>query len=164
MSVVLSTGYAARSMLGGESFVDLFRDGVIELRGGPQPQSADAAVSNATTPLLGRITRDGLNWTPGAPTGGLRWFAADRFVIKEPSHRWVIKATGTGTVTWMRLLPNAGDDNLASQTAPRIIGGVGLIDSEDDAQLWLPTVLFTPTTEIEVQHFWFAIPPIPTGD
>ena len=35
MSVVLSTGYAARSMLGGESFVDLFRDGVIELRGGP---------------------------------------------------------------------------------------------------------------------------------
>lgn len=157
MGTEVSTGYAARVALGPESFDSVFRDGCIELRSGPQPLSADAAVSGV---LLARITRDGGAWTAGDPTNGLRFQRAGRYVAKDPAHRWRLVGVAAGTVGWMRLLPNPPDPGTTSYTAPRVDGTVGLVDSLGDVQFWLPTLSISSGTEIEITQFWYAVPPL----
>lgn len=157
MGTEVSTGYAARGALGPEAFDTIFRDGCIELRSGPQPLNADAAPSGT---LLARITRDGGAWTAGNPANGLRFQRAGRYVSKDPAHRWRLTGIASGTVGWMRLLPNAPDPGTLSFDAPRIDGTVGLVDTTGDVQFWLPTLAITPSTHIEITQFWYAVPPL----
>lgn len=157
MSVKLSTGYAASTALGAKAFAETFMDGCIEVRSGTQPASADEPVTGT---LLARITRDGGAWVAGSSANGLRWTADGRFVMKDPAHTWVLKGSATGTAGWLRVLPNLADSGVFSTTAERIDGTIDLIDAATDAQLWLPSLSFTPSTEIVIQQFWYAIPPL----
>lgn len=157
MGTEVSTGYAERVALGPESFESAFRDGCIELRSGPQPLTADAAPSGT---LLARITRDGGAWTAGDPANGLRFQRAGRYVTKDPAHRWRLVGLASGTIGWMRLLPNAPDPGTTSFTALRVDGTVGLVDSTGDVQFWLPSLSVSSSTEIEITQFWYAVPPL----
>lgn len=157
MAVNVSTGYA-RMILSGASdtFASIFQDGCMEIRTGPQPASADAAV---TGDLIGRITRDGAAWVAGSPTGGLRFTAADRYMSKDPSHVWELIGLGTGNAGWVRLIGNAYDDGLDSLILPRIDGAVGTV-GVGDIQLFLPSIGITPATEIEIESWAYGIPPL----
>ena len=157
MGTEVSTGYAEQVGLGPTSFETAFRDGCIELRSGPQPLNADSAPSGT---LLARITRDGGAWTAGNTANGLRFQRAGRYVVKDPAHRWRLVGVAAGTIGWMRLLPNAADPGTTSFTAIRVDGAVGLVDTNEDAQLWLPTLVVSSGTEIEITQFWYAIPPL----
>lgn len=156
MAVVVSTGFAAL-ILGPHSFVSIFQDGCIEVRSGAQPGSADMP---ATGDLLGRITRDGGDWTPGVGDNGLRFAQGDRTVSKAPGHIWTLRGLSPGTAGWCRLLPNVADSGLLSVTAPRIDGAVGLVGSTGDTQLWLPNITITPDTAIQIDQWWYAMPPL----
>ncbi len=159
MTTVVSTGYAAHVALGSTSFVDAFRDGVIDIYSGPQPGTADAPPSGT---LLGQITADGLPWTPGSEQGGLRWGADGRYVIKTPGVPWVLTGVAAGTAGWFRLRTNAPDDGELSMDAVRLDGAISPVGGEG-AELWLATTSITPDTAILIQNFWIAVPPLPGG-
>lgn len=154
MAVRVSTGYA-NAILGATSFASLFHNGCIEIRSGPQPASADMP---ATGTLLARITRDGVPWTAGSPSGGLQFVRDGRYVRKEPSHLWMITGLDTGTAGWFRLIGNAPDSGF-STTLPRIDGTVGL-SGGGDVQMFLPNLSITPETLIPQDAWWYAIPPL----
>lgn len=157
MAVNVSTGYASRILSGvGDTFASIFQDGCIEVRTGPQPADANAAITGS---LIARITRDGVAWTAGAPDGGLRFTAADRFVSKNPAHVWKLMGLGTGTAGWFRLIANPYDDGAASLILPRIDGAVGLVGG-GDVQLILPSLSITPSTEITIESWVYGIPPL----
>ncbi|MGH8073636.1 MAG: hypothetical protein ACREO4_06135 [Lysobacter sp.] len=156
MAVITSTGYCA-AILGPTSFDALFQDGVIEVYSGMQPASADVA---PTGTLLARITRDGAAWTAGASAGGLRFIRDGRYVAKDAAQEWKLTGLAMGVAGWFRLLPNAADPGVASLTAPRIDGAVGVIGEPVDAQIYLPDTAITPETVITLNYWWYAMPPI----
>ena len=102
MTDMLSTGFVHRRN-NGESFADIFNNGVIEIRSGVQPASADAAVTGT---LLARITRNGGLWVAGSPSNGLQFVASGRFVAKHPDHVWRLVGIANGIAGYYRLLPN----------------------------------------------------------
>lgn len=156
MAVRTSTGFA-EAILGPNAFDILMQDGVIEVRSGTQPASADLG---ATGTLLGRITRDGGAWTAGLPDNGLRVYREGRAAIKEPSHVWTLTGIATGTAGWFRWLPNLADPGGVSTTAVRIDGAIAPLASEGDYQLFLPSVAITSSSEIDISDWWYALPPI----
>jgi hypothetical protein len=154
MAVRTSTGYEAR-ILGPQAFDDIFRDGCIEIRSTPQPDTADHAAAGV---LLARVTADGGAWTAGNPTNGLRYSRDGRFATKNLLQRWVLQGVGTGVAGHFRVLPNAYDAGAESTVHPRIDGAIGLVDTEGDYQLLLPTLAITPSTIIELPSWWFTTP------
>lgn len=156
MAVLTSTGFRT-ALLGGRGFASIFNNGVIQIRSGAQPTSADAAPTGA---LLGTITNGGGAWSPGNPTAGLRFVQNRQFVTADPMQHWVITGSATGTAGWFRLLPSQSDPGTESSTAPRIDGAVGLLDSTADVQMYLPTLSISPATTIVMPDWWYAMPPM----
>lgn len=154
MPVRTSTGICAQML---PLLVAALQDGVIQIRSGPPPASADAAASGT---LLGLITRNGGVFTPGSPVNGLRTSTYGRIVAKDPAQSWVLAGIAGGTAGHFRWLGNAADNGLLSTTAPRIDGNVGLEGAGGDIQLYLPTLSITPETAIDITQFWYAMPPI----
>ena len=128
----------------------------MEIRTGPQPAGANAAVTGS---LIARISRDGVPWVAGSPDGGLRFTAADRYMSKDPTHVWRLIGLGTGTAGWFRLIANAYDDGGDSLILPRIDGVVGLVGG-GDVQLFLPSLGITPSTDITIESWVYGIPPL----
>lgn len=155
MAVLLSTGYCA-AIFGPQAFENIFLDGCIEIYSGAQPANADMA---PTGTLLGRITRDGLPWTPGSPQGGLQFIRSGRYVLKPSSHTWVLSGLAAGTAGWCRLRTNNGDLNNLDLNTPRIDGAVGL-EGADATQLYLQSVTMSPGLHMTINHWWLAEPPI----
>lgn len=156
MTVRMSTGFAAQ-ILGPTAFEQVFRYGCVEIRSGLQPDSADLPPTGV---LLARITRDGGAWTAGVSDNGLEFDRSGRYAMKRADHLWRLVGLAEGQAGWFRMLPNASDTGAASLTAPRIDGLVGLEGVEADIQLYLPTLAITPSTDIAINHWWFALPPI----
>lgn len=156
MSVNVSTGFVS-AIHGPSSFASLFLYGVVEIRTGNQPVSADAPPTGS---VIARITRDGGVWTAGAPDNGLEFVVADRYVIKPPDHIWRLVGSGTGVAGWFRLLPNSADNGALSTEAVRIDGRCGLVDVPADTQMYLVNTAITPSTDFTVPHWWYAIPPL----
>lgn len=121
MTTRLST--ALRNALCSTSgFTEVFANGIIEVRTGTQPATADAA---ATGTLLGTITLNSGAFTPGSPTNGLTFnAAADGAVTK--SGVWSLVGVATGTAGWFRFKGNALDNDLLSTTLPRLDGSVAV--------------------------------------
>ena len=157
MATNVSTGYVERALSGTGAFPSIFRYGVIEIRTGPQPATADAA---ATGTLIAKITRNGNAWTAGSPTNGLEFAAGGRYVSKQPEHTWRLKGITTGTAGWFRLLGNAFDDNSASTTAPRIDGTIDVAGADSPSQMFMTTTSVTASTNLVIPHWWYAIPPL----
>ncbi len=155
MAVFSSTGFAS-ALLGGQSFASIFHNGVMEVRSGPQPASADAA---ATGTLLGYITRDGNPFTPGSPSAGLQFQHSGRLVMAHPAHVWYFTGIANGVAGWFRLRANAPDSGAYSPLAPRIDGAVGGFETPGDIQLRMTSTTITPATQFPINQWFYGLPP-----
>jgi len=121
MTVRLSTALRT-NLAGATGFAATFANGIIEIRSGTQPASADAA---ATGTLLGTVTLASGAFTPGSPASGLTFAtAADGAVSK--SGVWSFNGVAAGTAGWFRLKGNALDNDLLSTTLPRLDGSIAV--------------------------------------
>lgn len=118
--------------------------GTIHIYTGEQPPSADLA---PTGTLVGRITQDGLGFTPGGVPGGLITESRTLTSIQHLGN-WVVKGAATGRPGWWRFKWNGLDDNEDSLFVPRIDGTVG------ESLFNLPEQL-NAATEIENVEFNF---------
>jgi hypothetical protein len=149
MTVRLSTGLRNR-MAGTTGFASAFANGVIEVRTGSQPSSADAPASGT---LLGTVTLNSLPFTPGSPTNGLTFAtAADGAVGK--SGVWSFNGVAAGTAGWFRLKGNAVDDGTTSTTLPRLDGSI----ATSGADLNLSNTSIAVGAPNTIDSFTFNIP------
>lgn len=119
MTVRLST--ALRTNLAGTTgFAATFADGIIEIRTGSQPGTADSA---ATGTLLGTVTLNSGAFAPGSPTNGLTFAAAAAGAVSK-SGVWSFNGLAAGTAGWFRLKANALDNDSLSTTLPRLDGSI----------------------------------------
>lgn len=151
---LLSTGLAAR-LLGNESFEQLMRHGVVELRDGPRPATPDLT---ATGTLIARITNEGAAWTAGASAGGLEWTRAGRFMVPAAGQNWMLTGLVTGSPTWFRLRANASETGVSALDVLRVDGVVAALDGPPaDADLFLPTALIAAGSSRRVDNFNFTL-------
>lgn len=151
MTVRLSTGL--RTALAGDTgFGATFDKGVIYIYSGPQPLTADAAVTGT---LLGIVTTGGLPFTWGSPTNGLSFeAAANGAITKDASDTWQFTGLATGTAGWFRLMGNAEDSLGSSTTLPRMDGSCGV----GSGDLRLSTLSIAEDAPNTVTVFKFTIP------
>lgn len=155
MAVRLSTGLAnalAGGGVGDGSLKDILANAVIAVYTGTQPASGDAA---ETGTLLGYITKDAGEFTPGSATNGLNWdAAADGICAKPTAQEWAIIPVADGSAGYLRVYDNAMTIGL-STTAVRMDMSCGV--SSGDAR-WSPTnVLATGIKQI-VNSFALKVP------
>ncbi len=121
MTIRLSTALRT-NLVGSLGFAATFANGIIEIRTGTQPSTADAA---ATGTLLGTVTLASGAFTPGIATNGLTFAtAADGAVSKTGT--WSFNGIAAGTAGWFRLKGNAADNDLLSTTLPRLDGSIAV--------------------------------------
>lgn len=119
MTVRLSS--QLRTNLAGDlGFAATFANGIIEIRTGTQPATADAA---ATGTLLGTITLNSGAFVAGSPTNGLTFAAAAGGAVSK-SGVWSFSGIAAGTAGWFRLKGNALDNDALSTTLPRLDGSI----------------------------------------
>jgi len=121
MTVRLSTALRT-NLAGATGFAATFANGIIEIRSGTQPASADAA---ATGTLLGTVTLASGAFTPGSPASGLTFAAAADGAVSK-SGVWSFNGVAAGTAGWFRLKGNALDNDLLSTTLPRLDGSIAV--------------------------------------
>lgn len=121
MTVRQSTGLRT-NLVGNVGFAATFEKGVMEIRSGPQPTTAD---SPATGTLLGLVTQASGEFTPGSPTNGLTFAAAAGGSVSK-SGVWSFNGIEVGTAGWFRLKGNGVDAGAASTTLPRLDGSCGV--------------------------------------
>lgn len=105
-------------MAGTLGFAAIFEKGIIEIRTGSQPASADAA---PTGTLLGVVTIASGAFTPGSPTNGLTFAAATGGSVSKTGV-WSFNGIAAGVAGWFRLKANALDNDTVSTTLPRLDG------------------------------------------
>lgn len=120
MTIRLSTGLRT-NLAGTTGFASTFANGVIEIRTGTQPTSADSAASGT---LLGVVTIASNPFTPGEPTNGLTFAAAANGAVSK-SGTWSFVGIAQGTAGWFRFKGNGVDNDGASTSLPRLDGSVG---------------------------------------
>ena len=121
MTVRLSTQLRT-NLAGTTGFAATFANGIIEVRTGAQPVSADDA---ATGTLLGTITLNSGAFTAGSPTNGLTFAAAANGAVSK-SGVWSFDGIAAGTAGWFRLKGNALDNDALSTTLPRLDGSIAV--------------------------------------
>lgn len=149
MTTRLSTG-ARNAMAGATGFATTFDRGVIEIRSGTQPASADNAVSGV---LLGLVTLSSGAFTPGSSTNGLTWGSPSGGTVAK-SGTWSFVGIANGVAGWYRLRGNAADDGLLSTTLPRMDGSVAAAGGD----LQLSTTTITIGAPVTIDSFTFTIP------
>lgn len=121
MTIRLSTG-TRNALCSTAGFSSIFANGIIEVRTGTQPASADAA---ATGTLLGTVTLNSGAFTPGTATNGLTFAAAENGAVSK-SGVWSFNGIADGTAGWFRLKGNALDNDALSTTLPRLDGSIAV--------------------------------------
>ncbi|MDR2333755.1 MAG: hypothetical protein LBE61_09750 [Burkholderiaceae bacterium] len=116
MTTKASTGLRNHVLVTGSARAGL-ANGFLDIYGGPEPATADAAIDPATQILLVRIYSDGTS------TGiNLAATAADGFVEKA-AEAWTGTVIESGRATFFRLV-GAADTGVLSTTQPRLQGSV----------------------------------------
>lgn len=117
MAVRFSTGLRDK-MLGSESFLTAFTNGVLRIYSGAQPSSADNA---ATGTLLLEVTVGGGTFSHGVATNGLNFDAPIAGIISKAAvEAWQGTGITAGTAGWARLSGNPLDDGTSSTTLARM--------------------------------------------
>jgi hypothetical protein len=117
MAVRYSTGLRDK-MLGSESFLEAFTNGVLRIYSGAQPVNADAATSGT---LLLEITVGGGAFSHGSPTNGLNFDAPVSAVLsKAAAEAWSGIGVAAGVAGWARLSGNPLDSGGSSTTLARV--------------------------------------------
>ena len=149
LTVRLSTSLR-NNLAGTTGFASTFANGIIEIRTGSQPTSADAA---ATGTLLGTVTLSSGAFTPGTATNGLTFAtAADGSVSK--SGVWSFNGVAAGTAGWFRFKGNALDNDAISTTLPRLDGSI----ATSGADMNLSNITIAIGAPSTVDSFVFTIP------
>lgn len=120
MTIRLSTGLRT-NLAGTTGFASTFANGIIEIRTGTQPASADSAASGT---LLGVVTIASGPFTPGESTNGLTFAAAANGAVSK-SGTWSFVGIAQGTAGWFRFKGNGVDNGGASTSLPRLDGSIG---------------------------------------
>lgn len=121
MTLRLSTQLRT-NLAGTTGFSTTFANGVIEIRSGSQPASADDA---ATGVLLGTVTLNSGAFTPGVATNGLTFAAAAAGAVAK-SGVWSFNGVANGTAGWFRFKGNAVDAGGVSTVLPRLDGSIAV--------------------------------------
>lgn len=148
MTTRLSTGLCTL-LATTTGFAAAMANGVIEIRTGSQPSTADSPVTGT---LLGVVTTDGLPWAEGAPDNGLDLAAAIGSAVKTGN--WTFKGLTTGTAGWFRYRANGADAGGASTTLPRMDGSVAV----SGADLNLNSISVALNTPHTIDSFEFLVP------
>jgi len=117
----------------GGSYAGIFRNGVMEIRTGPQPADPDAAETGS---LLLTITLNGGAFVAGAPANGINFGQVSDGEMKKAidpatgvAEIWSGIAVADGTAGWFRIYTNDYDDG-ADSTAVRLDGSVATSGSQ----------------------------------
>jgi len=157
MTVRLSTGARTKmanafGVASGQGSAGMFNAGVIYIYSGPQPLTADTAVSGT---LLGIVTKDAGAFAFGASTNGLVFDAPAAGVIsKAAADTWKFVGIAAGTAGWFRLMGNATDALGTSTTLPRLDGSIGTSGADLNLSN-IAIVVGAPTT---IDTFSYTIP------
>lgn len=149
MTVRLSTGLR-NNLAGSTGFAATFANGIIEIRTGTQPATADAA---ATGTLLGTVTLASGAFTPGTATNGLTFAAASAGSVSK-SGTWSFNGVAAGTAGWFRLKGNALDNDALSTTLPRLDGSIAV----SGADMNLSNISIAVSAPTTIDSFSFTIP------
>lgn len=149
MTVRLSTGLRTL-MAGTTGFGAAFANGVIEVRTGAQPGSADGS---ATGTLLGTVTLNSGAFTPGSPTNGLTFNTAASGAVTKTGV-WSFVGVAEGVAGWFRFKGNAVDAGGTSTTAVRLDGSV----ASAGADLNLSNISVAIGSPNTVDSFTFNMP------
>lgn len=120
MAERLSTGLR-NALAGATGFGATMLHGIIEIRNGTQPASADSAASGT---LLAVVTLNGLPFTPGSATNGLT-FSGPTAGVLTGLGTWAYVGIANGTAGHFRFKANGADDGGQSATLPRLDGSCG---------------------------------------
>ena len=149
MSVRLSTKLRT-NLAGTTGFAATFANGIIEVRTGTQPATADSA---ATGTLLGTITLNSGAFVAGTATNGLTFAAAANGAVSK-SGVWSFNGLAAGTAGWFRLKGNALDNDALSTTLPRLDGSI----ATSGADLNLSNIAISIGAPNTVDSFTFTFP------
>lgn len=149
MTVRLSTGLR-NAIVGSTGFAGAMSTGIIEIRTGAQPASADDA---ATGTLLGTVTLSSGAFTPGSPTNGLTFGSPAAGVVAK-SGTWSFNGVANGTAGWFRFKGNALDNDGSSSTLVRLDGAVAAAGSD----LNLSNTAITIGAPNTIDSFTFTMP------
>jgi hypothetical protein len=153
MTLQVSSGFKS-AILGPEAFEDIFLNGSIGVFTGPQPDTADAAARGT---LLGRVTQNGIVWTPRATNGGLRFLRNGPYVSNVQGDDWLLVPSAAGIAGWWRLVSNAEDGMGASYSLPRIDGAIA---EDGTPEMVLENTTLQQGVAIRLKSFFYTIPPI----
>lgn len=117
-----SFNWTAHNLAGTTGFASTFANGVIEIRTGTQPTSAD--ISAQPPVRFGLVTIASGPFTPGDSTNGLTFAAAANGAVSK-SGTWSFVGLAQGTAGWFRFKGNGVDDGSASTSLPRLDGSIG---------------------------------------
>ncbi len=149
MTVRLSTGLRNR-LAGTAGFASAFANGVIEVRTGSQPGTADAGASGT---LLGTVTLNSLPFNPGVADNGLTFAAAAAGAVSK-SGVWSFNGIASGNAGWFRLKGNAVDEGQSSTDLPRLDGSI----STSGADLNLSNTAIAVGAPNTIDSFSFTVP------
>lgn len=150
MTLKLSTGLR-NAMAGTVGFAGALANGVIEIRSGVQPATADAA---ATGVLLGLVTVEAGAFVPGQAANGLNWAAAAGGGVAKTAVNWKFLGLAAGVATWFRFRGNPADAGAASGTLARMDGSLAV--SGGDASVTSTSIEVGAVNTVDVASF--AVP------
>lgn len=128
------------------AFKEVFANAVGAFYTGAQPASGDAA---ETGTLLGYLTVDGGEFTPGSPTNGLNWEdAVDGVLAKKSGDIFQCTPVVSGTAGYLRLYDNAKVTG-ASTSAVRVDLACGVGTGE----VRLSSTTFTSGVPVTINSF-----------
>jgi len=157
MTVRLSTALRT-NLAGATGFAATFANGIIEIRTGAQPATADSA---ATGTLLGTVTLASGEFTPGTATNGLTFATAADGVVSK-SGVWSFNGINAPTATtagWFRLKGNAvdaGADDSVTKASPRLDGSIAV----SGADLNLSNISIINGSPVTVDSFTWTQPAV----
>lgn len=151
MALNFSTG-VRQGMANATGLKTMFAKGALYLYSGPQPATADAAVTGT---LLGIVTHNDVTFVPGGAADGLNFDTPVLGVLsKAAAENWRTTCDVAGTIGWARLVANAVDSFGSSTTLQRIDMSV----ATTGADLNLPSVVVIVGTPITIDVFAITLP------